>query len=69
MATSVDNPPVPCKWYVSIDQPECGKKSTEMVRVKTRLVDVTVPLCPQHLARHRDNQMQARHARKEASRG
>jgi hypothetical protein len=64
MAVVVKNDPVPCKWYVSIDNPECGAKSVEEVHVKTRLVDVMVPLCTHHLARFRDSMMKARHQAK-----
>lgn len=50
-----------CQWYVSMEQPVCAAEATEEIRVKTRLVDVKVNVCPIHKARYNDAQMRARH--------
>lgn len=37
-----------CKWYVSIEQVECGDPAPHSVRVRTKATDVTVDLCDRH---------------------
>ena len=39
-----------CKWYVSIDRPECGLVAVTTVTVKTRTTQARVDLCPEHKA-------------------
>lgn len=58
-----------CQWYVSIEQPECGKEPAEPVRIKTKEADATVDLCRIHKARYNDKMMQKRHALKAARNG
>lgn len=55
-----------CKWYVSIDQPECGLESVAEVRVRTSVADATVPLCRKHKAIHDERAASIRNARREA---
>lgn len=59
---------VECKFYVSIDKPECGTQATAYIRVKTRTGETLVPLCSMHKARHDDIEMQRRLARKNRNR-
>jgi hypothetical protein len=56
-----------CKWYVSIEQPECGKSAPHRVKVKTAATQATVDLCDEHYAVHNDNFARIRAARKAAN--
>ena len=42
----------PCMFYVSIEQPECGRAAPHKVLVRTALVNATVDLCNYHKKRH-----------------
>lgn len=44
-----------CKWYVSIDEPECGKPAPYAVLVRGKVTKATVPLCNEHKAEHDRN--------------
>ena len=41
-----------CKWYVSIDQPECGEFAPFKVTIKGKVITAVVSLCPDHKAYH-----------------
>jgi hypothetical protein len=64
MATSYEGPQkvegATCAWYVAPELSACGMPAEHTVRVRTRLVDVTVPLCSIHLAQHNENFARAR---------
>jgi hypothetical protein len=48
-----------CKWYVSIEEPECGKVATSSVKTKiTRRDSAKVPLCTEH--KHKYDEQYAR---------
>jgi hypothetical protein len=41
-----------CKWWVSMEQPECGNVATDKIKVKTRIVEATVDVCHEHKVEH-----------------
>lgn len=41
-----------CKFYISPEEPECGKPAVGTVRVRNRAITATVPLCVKHKAIH-----------------
>lgn len=49
MIVRVLKQPDHCKFYVSIEQPECGEVATKSVKVNTPSVVATVPLCEKHV--------------------
>jgi hypothetical protein len=51
---------VKCAWYVAPELTSCGRPAENFVRVRTRLVDVYVPLCGMHIAKHNENFARAR---------
>lgn len=42
----------PCKWYISIEQPECGKPAPFKVHVRGKVTNATVDVCQEHKAEH-----------------
>jgi len=42
----------PCKWYVSVDQPECGKPAPFKLKVKGKVTQAVVDVCEDHKALH-----------------
>jgi hypothetical protein len=52
-----------CRWYVSIQQPECGEVASHTVKVKTKVTQATVDLCDSHYAIHNENFAKIRTAR------
>lgn len=44
-----------CKWYVSIEQPECGEPAVAKVRVKGKVTQAVVDLCIKHKSMHDEN--------------
>lgn len=58
-----------CVWYISAIHTQCGLPADKMVRIKTRLVDVTVPLCNIHVAEHNANFARARVGQRGRSNG
>ena len=55
-----------CKFYVSIDQPECGKKPVTVVKVRYKAGMVNVELCDEHLAKHNETFARARTGRQQS---
>lgn len=49
-----------CKYYVSVQQPECGKPATHKVKVRNRAGQMIVPLCDEHKAKHDETFARAR---------
>jgi hypothetical protein len=58
----------PCKWYVSVETPECGKEAPYRVKVKTKVTTATVDLCEEHKAVHDRAFAQIRAEREAANR-
>jgi hypothetical protein len=56
-----------CRWYVSIEVPECGKEAPHRVKVKTKVTTATVDLCNEHKALHDENFARIRHERAAAN--
>lgn len=54
----------PCKWYVSIEQPECGDPAPYKVTVKGRVTQATVDLCDKHKALHDEKFARLRNSRR-----
>lgn len=54
MSDTEESPPVigPCKWFISIQEPECGTQGVAKVRIGGRAGQVTVDLCAKHKAQH-----------------
>ena len=44
-----------CKWYVSINEPECNKPAHHKVMVRGKVTRATIPLCDEHKAIHDRN--------------
>lgn len=57
-----------CKWYLSVMEVECGLPADGKAHIKTRTVDVKVPLCKMHLAEQKDNFARIRIEHKKAGR-
>lgn len=41
-----------CKWYVSIEEEECGKRAVTDILVRTPTGEMLVPLCTEHKSVH-----------------
>lgn len=42
----------PCKWYISIDEPECGKPAPFKLKVRGKITVAIVDVCDDHKAEH-----------------
>lgn len=42
----------PCQFYVSVQQPDCGKPAKWGVRVKNKVSDAIVNMCDEHKNEH-----------------
>lgn len=56
-----------CKWYVSIEEPECGEDALTQVKITNKAGTMVVPLCARHKAVHDEAYARARTARSMAS--
>lgn len=52
---TTNKPPRTCSWFVSEDQPECGEPATSKVKVRGKITQATIDVCPKHKAEHDEN--------------
>ena len=41
-----------CKWYISLDEPECGEVAVAKITIRSKIGQATVPVCTEHKAYH-----------------
>lgn len=56
-----------CAWYVSAEQPECGKESVAKIKVRGKIAQATVNVCSEHKAAHDEQFARARTSRKKSA--